>query len=53
MAGILLHLGKSYLDQVLALGLGDQWLELRGGECVDETRFGDDQKEHLGASKDR
>ncbi len=29
----------AYLNQVLALGLGDQRLQLRGGEGVDETGF--------------
>jgi hypothetical protein len=45
-------LGGTYLDQVLALGLGDEWLQLGGGEGVDETGLGDDQKEHLGAGED-
>lgn len=45
-------LDGTYLDQVLALGLGDEWLQLGGGEGVDETGLGDDQKEHLGASED-
>lgn len=33
-----------YLNQVLALWLGDKWLELGGGEGVDETRFRDHEK---------
>ena len=28
-----------YLDQILALGLGDERLQLRGGEGVDEASF--------------
>ena len=28
---------EAYLDEVLALGLGDERLERRGGEGVDET----------------
>jgi hypothetical protein len=34
---------NAYLNQVLALGLGDQWLKLRGGEGVDQTSLRDDQ----------
>ncbi len=33
----------TYLNQVLALGLGDQRLELGGGEGVDQTSFRDDE----------
>lgn len=43
----------TYLDQVLALGLGHQRLELGGGESVDETGLGHDQEQHLGAGQDR
>jgi len=39
----------SYLDQVLALGLCDERLQLGGGESVDETGFGHDEKQDLGA----
>jgi hypothetical protein len=46
-------LGRAYLDQVLALGLGDQRLELGSGEGVDETSLGDDEQKDLGASEDR
>jgi hypothetical protein len=42
-----------YLDEVLALGLGDQRLELGGGEGVDQPRLGDDEQEDLRASQDR
>lgn len=42
---------KAYLNQVLALGLGDQWLELGSSECIDKAGFGDDQKKHLSASQ--
>lgn len=34
----------TYLDKVLAFCLCDERLELGGGEGVDETRFGDDEK---------
>lgn len=36
--------GHPYLDQVLALGLCDQGLELRGSEGVDKAGFGNDEK---------
>lgn len=42
----------TYLDQVLALGLGHQRLELGGGESIDETGLGNDQEQHLGAGQD-
>jgi len=37
------------LDEVLAFRLGDEGLELGGGEGVDEACFGDDEEENLGA----
>lgn len=37
------------LDQVLALGLCDERLELGGGEGVDKTSFRDHQQKDLGA----
>jgi hypothetical protein len=43
----------TYLDEVLALGLCDKWLQLWGREGVDETGLRDDEEQHLGASKDR
>lgn len=43
----------TYLDQVFALGLGDQRLELGGGESVDETSLGDNKQKDLSAGKDR
>ena len=42
----------AYLNQVLALGLGDQWLKLGSGEGVDQTSLRDDQQEHLSAGED-
>jgi hypothetical protein len=45
-------LERSYLDQVLALGLGHQRLELGGGEGVDETSLGHNEQKDLGASED-
>jgi hypothetical protein len=42
-----------YLDEILAFGLGDERLQLRGREGVHEAGFGDDEKEDLGASEDR
>lgn len=43
---------KTNLDEVLALGLGDQRLELRGGEGVDETGFRHDKQKDLSAGED-
>lgn len=43
----------AYLDQVLAFRLCDERLKLGGGECIDETRFRDDQEKNLSAGKDR
>jgi hypothetical protein len=42
----------AYLDEILALGLGDQRLQLRCGEGVDEARLGDDEQQHLRAGQD-
>lgn len=42
----------TYLDQILALGLGDKWLKLRSGECVDQASLGNNQKKDLSASED-
>ena len=39
------------LDEVLALGLGDEGLELRSGEGVDEAGLGDDEQEDLRAGE--
>lgn len=44
---------SSYLNEVLALGLRDERLELGSGEGVDETGLGHDEKKHLGAGEDR
>jgi hypothetical protein len=44
---------KASLDEVLALGLGDERLELGGRKCVHEARLGDDEEEHLSASESR
>lgn len=41
------------LDEVLALGLSDERLELGGRECVDEPGLGDDEEEDLGACEGR
>lgn len=43
----------AHLDEVLALGLGDERLQLRGSEGVDQASLRDDEKQHLGASEDR
>lgn len=43
----------AYLDEVLALSLGDQGLELGGGEGVDQTGLRDDEQEDLRAGEDR
>lgn len=41
------------LNQVLALGLGDERLELGCGEGVHQAGLGYDQQEDLGTSEDR
>jgi hypothetical protein len=43
---------RAHLDEVLALGLGDERLQLGRRERVDEARLGDDEKQHLGSGKD-
>lgn len=43
----------AYLNEVLALGLGDQRLEFGSSEGVDKAGLGDDQQENLSASQDR
>lgn len=43
----------TYLDEVLAFGLGHERLELRGGEGVDKAGFRDDEEQDLGTSEDR
>lgn len=42
----------TYLDEVLALGLGHEGLKLGSGKGVDETGFRDDQEENLGSRED-
>lgn len=42
----------AYLDEVLALGLCHQRLQLRRGEGVDEAGLGHDEQQHLSASQD-
>lgn len=44
---------SSYLNEVFALGLRDERLELGSGEGVDETGLGYDKEKHLGAGEDR
>lgn len=44
-------MASTYLNEVLALGLGDERLQLGGGEGIDETRLRDNQQEHLGAGE--
>ena len=44
---------ETCLDEILALGLGDEGLELGSGEGIDETGLGDDKEEDLGASEGR
>ncbi len=43
----------AHLDEVLALGLSDEGLQLRGREGVDEARLRRDQEQDLGAREDR
>lgn len=40
------------MNQILAFGLGHEWLELGCGEGVHQASLGDDEKEDLCASKD-
>ncbi len=42
----------THLDEILAFWLRHEWLELWGGEGVDESGFGHDKKEDLGAGQD-
>lgn len=42
---------KIYLDKILALSLGDEWLELRSGEGVDQASLGDNEQQDLGAGQ--
>lgn len=42
----------AHLNEVLAFWLGDQRLELRGGEGVDQTSLGDDEQQDLGTGQD-
>lgn len=46
-------LALAYLDEVLALGLGDERLQLWCREGVDKARLRDDEQQHLGAGEDR
>ena len=39
------------MNEVLALWLGDEGLELGGGEGVDETGLGNDEQKDLGAGE--
>lgn len=43
----------TYLNQVLALSLGDQRLQFGSGESVDEAGLRDDQQENLSAGENR
>lgn len=43
----------SYLNEILALRLGDERLELGGGEGVNQAGLGDDQQQNLRAGQDR
>jgi hypothetical protein len=38
---------KTCLNEILALRLGDEGLELGSGESIDETGLGDDREEDL------
>ena len=44
---------ETSLDKVLTLRLGHEWLQLGSGESVHKTRLGDDEQQHLSASKGR
>lgn len=41
----------AYLDQVLALGLGDERLQLGCGEGVDQASLGDYKEKYLSAGE--
>ena len=43
----------SYLNEILAFGLGDQRLKLWSREGVNQTGLRDDEQENLSASQDR
>lgn len=43
---------NTYLNQVFALSLCDQWLQFGSGKRVDQTGLGYDQEENLGSGKD-
>ena len=43
---------KTCLNEILALWLGNEGLELGSGEGIDETSLGDDQEENLCPSQD-
>jgi hypothetical protein len=42
-----------YLNEILALGLCDEGLQLGRGEGVNQASFGDDEQQNLGAGEDR
>lgn len=44
--------GGAYLDQILALSLGDERLKLGRGEGVNQSRLRHDQQQNLGACQD-
>lgn len=44
--------GGAYLDQILALSLGDERLKLGRGEGVNQARLRHDQQQNLGACQD-
>lgn len=43
----------AYLDKVLPFRLGDEGLELGGGESIDKARLGHDKQQNLSARQDR
>lgn len=51
-AGASLRGGEAYLNQVLALSLSDERLQLRRGKGVDKPGLGHDEKEDLGTRQD-
>ena len=44
---------SAHPDEVLALGLGDEWLQLGGCECVDEASLRDNQQQDLSTGESR
>lgn len=53
LAKIWLTHAIAYLDEILALGLCNQWLKLWGRESVNKSSLRDDEEKNLSSGKDR